>query len=62
MNGIEFILVYKDLTTQVYKLWNNAIRNKDTVARQELDSLLEDNVERFVTNEYPREMYRARFL
>ena len=54
--------MYNELTGQVYGLWDKAVHSSDSSAKREIDRLLEQNLARFISMDYPKEMYRARIV
>lgn len=62
MNGIEALLMHRDLSIQVYGVWHNAIFNQNDEAKKTIDDLIEQSLPRFVITEYPLEGYRARIV
>lgn len=62
MNGIEPLLLYRDLQSQIYGLWRNAVINKNNEARKEIRKILNRSLPRFIAEKYPVEGFRARLV
>ena len=62
MNDLESLLMYRDLSAQVYGLWRKAVIDKDREAKAEIRRLLSSNLKHFIITEYPTTGYRARIV
>ena len=62
MNGIEPLLLYRDLQSQIYGLWRNAVVNKKIKTRKEIRKILNRSLPRFIAEKYPVEGFRARLV
>ena len=62
MTMLNALLVTKDVETQIYRLWTNAISNGNEKALGEINRMLGRIIAEFKTVNYPREAFRARIV
>lgn len=62
MNGIEALFAFKDISTQVYGVWKNAITNDSEESRAEISRLLERNLNELTVTSYQTQGFRARVV